>query len=147
AKLPERGLVGVVAVDVAERLHQPRERVAIDAAVPLDALVCARAELVERPARLGDADDRHGQPSAERHAVQGGKDLLVGEVARGAEENERVCGNCGHDMTFSMAARPGPGAVSVDSWCQDGRSKQRLPRYWSSSATSAVHPVWWLAPS
>ena len=56
----------------------------------LDAVAGAAAELLERPARLGDADDRHVEAAAPDHRLQRREDLLVGEVAGGAEEDERV---------------------------------------------------------
>ena len=61
AQALEGGGVGVVAVDVAQERAQLVERAAIEAAVMLEAVACARAQLLERPARLGDADDRHVQ--------------------------------------------------------------------------------------
>ena len=60
------------------------------AAVLLDALAGARPELLERPARSRDADDRHVELPAPHHRLERGEDLLVGEVAGGAEEDQRV---------------------------------------------------------
>src|SRR5262249_54811604 len=50
-------------------------------------------ELVQGPARLCDADDRHIERAAAHHALERREDLLVREVARGAEEHERVRAN------------------------------------------------------
>ena len=47
-------------------------------------------ELVERPAGLGDADDRHLEPAAPRQRLQRREDLLVREVAGGAEKDQRI---------------------------------------------------------
>ncbi len=82
--------VVVVAVDVAQPGDEPLERRRVEAAVLLDALAGASPELLESPARLRDPDDRHVETSAPAHRLQGGEDLLVGEVASGAEEDERV---------------------------------------------------------
>ncbi len=51
----------------------------------------ARAcEVVEPPVGEGDADDGDAERAAGYHAVEGREDELVGEVARRAEEDERV---------------------------------------------------------
>ena len=49
-----------------------------------------RLELVEIPARLGHADHRHVEVAALHHRLQRREDLLVGQIARGAEEHQRV---------------------------------------------------------
>ena len=63
AELLADGLEGrrvvVVAVDVAQQAGQLVERRRIEAAVLLEAVPRARLELVEVPAGLGHADDRH----------------------------------------------------------------------------------------
>ena len=51
--------VVVVAVDVAQQAAELVEGRGIEAAVFLDAVACPRPELVEVPAGLGHADDRH----------------------------------------------------------------------------------------
>ena len=47
-------------------------------------------ELVEVPSGLGDADDRNVQRAALNHRLQRREDLLVGKIAGGAEEDQRV---------------------------------------------------------
>jgi hypothetical protein len=84
----EGGRVGVVAVDVAQQREQLGEGVGIRAAALLDALLGAGLELLEPPALLGDADDGRVEHAAPHHALQRGEDLLEGEVARGAVEDE-----------------------------------------------------------
>src|SRR5262245_61137862 len=91
AEFFERFLLPVVAIDVGERAHQRGERLAVDATVLLDAVLRARAKLIERPAGLGDADYWHVEVPAPRHAMQGRKDLLVGEVTCCTEEHEGIC--------------------------------------------------------
>ena len=47
-------------------------------------------QLLARPGRPRDADHRHVELAAPRHRLQRGKDLLVGEIAGDAEEDQRV---------------------------------------------------------
>ena len=61
-----------------------------EAAVLLEAVAGARAELLDAPTRLGDADHRHMQVAALEHCLQRREDLLVREIAGGAEEDEGV---------------------------------------------------------
>ena len=49
------------------------------------ALNCSRS-----PAGFGHADDRHVQMAPFDHGLQCGKDLLVGQIARGSEEHQGV---------------------------------------------------------
>jgi hypothetical protein len=46
--------------------------------------------LVEIPAGLGHTDHRHVEAAAFQHRLQRVEDLLVGQVARGAEEDQGV---------------------------------------------------------
>ena len=83
--------VGVVAVDVAEAGGQRRERGLVDPAAVLgQAGPRALDELRERPPGLRDAHDRKIQVPASGHRLQRREDLLVGEIARRAEEHQRV---------------------------------------------------------
>src|SRR5207247_1781879 len=84
------GRVGVVAVDVPEQRHQPREGLLIEAPVLLDALPGPLPQLLQPPTRPGDADDRHVEVAVADHRLQRREDLLVREVAGGAEEDQRV---------------------------------------------------------
>ena len=94
AELLAEGDVGrgsaVVTADVAEPLHQLREDRLVEAVVVLDALSGARAELLDRPLRPGNADDGHLKVPTTFHRVERWKDLLVNEVAGGPEEDQRV---------------------------------------------------------
>ena len=80
----------IVAVDVLKQSGQFGERRTVQASVLLDAFLRPRAQLVERPARLGHADDRHSEVAALGHRLQRGEDLLVCQIARRPEEHERV---------------------------------------------------------
>ena len=62
AQLDEGRRVVVVAVDIAQQLHQPLQRRRVGAAVMLQAVRRARLQLIQGPAGLGDADDRDVQP-------------------------------------------------------------------------------------
>src|SRR5262249_39594909 len=84
----ERARLPVVAIDVAQQPAQLRERHGIESAVLLDAVAGSRPELVQRPARFRHADDRHIEMAAFHHRLQSGKDFLVGEIARRAEEHQ-----------------------------------------------------------
>ena len=62
AQRSEGGGVVVVAVDVAQQTEELAEGVGIDVlAGLLEAVLRARLQLIEGPAGLGDADDRHGR--------------------------------------------------------------------------------------
>ena len=68
------------------------------AAVLLEAVARPGLELVEVPAGLGHADHRHVEVAALHHRLQRREDLLVGQVAGGAEEHQRVgVGSVVHD--------------------------------------------------
>ncbi len=85
-----RGVV-VVAVHVAELLRQLREGLGVDAAAVLGhAGPRALHELLAVPARPRHADHRDVEPAAAGQRLEGREDLLVGEVAGGAEEDEGV---------------------------------------------------------
>src|SRR5882724_9151095 len=88
---PEGVLIRIVAVDVHQPGSERREGSLVHpASVLLDAVAGARPELVERPAGAGHRDDGHIQVTPASHRVQGREDLLVGEVARRPEEDERI---------------------------------------------------------
>src|ERR1700730_4653281 len=86
----ERRRVPVVAVHIAQQSRQLVERRGIQPAVLLDAVARAGAELVDAPARLRHADDRHVEMAAFHHRLQRRKDLLEGQVARRPEEHQGI---------------------------------------------------------
>ena len=71
-----------------------------------DAVAGARLQLLEVPGVEGDADHRLGQRALGDHLVKRRKYLLVGEVAGGAEEHQRV-------GPFLAHARASPVAVTM----------------------------------
>ena len=90
-QLSERGWIVVVAVDVPKQLHQTTKRVVVyPTPVFGEAGARALAQLFDRPARLGDADDRDPEGPMADHVLQRREDLLVGEIAGRTEEDERV---------------------------------------------------------
>jgi hypothetical protein len=68
----------------------------------------ARLQLIERPSRLGNTDDRYIESFVTNQSLQRGKNLLVGEVARGTKENDRIGGRVAHSRGF-----PGRGLLDV----------------------------------
>src|SRR5215469_8443710 len=90
AKRGERCRVLIVAVDVAQQADQLFESGGIQPAVFLQAVFRASAELIKAPSGFGYADYRNVEVSSLHHRLQRWKNLLVGEIACGAEENQRV---------------------------------------------------------
>ena len=94
---PEGRRVVVVAVHVAEERQQLGELRLVDAAAVVhEAVAGPGAELLQVPARLRDPDHRHVEVTAPDQGHEGREDLLVGEVARRAEEDQRVRSRGGH---------------------------------------------------
>src|SRR6185369_1720837 len=120
------GGLAVVAVDVAQQLGELGEGVGVGAAAVLgDALPRTFDELVAIPAGARNADHRHGHPAALHQALQGGEDLLVGEVAGGAEEDEgvRLRALLGHYLaSFFSTCPPKPKRMAEST------------RFWKSSS-------------
>src|SRR5215470_16900273 len=96
----------VVAVHVAEERGELGEGRRIDApAVLLQAVLGARLELIQPPARLGHPDHRHVEVATLDHSLERGKDLLVREVASGPKEDQRV-GMCGAHVPAGFSRWP-----------------------------------------
>ena len=73
-----------------------------ETAVLLDAVVRPRLELVQGPPGPAHADHRHIQMAAAHHALERREDLLVRQVARGAEEDKGVAVKFAHEsLSFS----------------------------------------------
>ena len=68
--------------------------VGIQAAVLGQAIFSSRAELLQGPAGLGYADHGDIQVAAQNHLLQGRENLLISEVACGAEEDQCVREHC-----------------------------------------------------
>jgi hypothetical protein len=86
----ERRRIGVVAADVAQQARELAEGVGVEGAVLLDALPGAGAELLQRPALLRHPDHRDVEMPPLHQRLQRREYLLVGEVARRSEEDQRV---------------------------------------------------------
>ena len=78
------------------------------------------------PARLGDADHRHVEMAAPDHRLQRREDLLVGQVAGGAEEDQRVRARGGHRC--SAARRPSRGGRRTESASPRAPCSRSRPR-------------------
>ena len=99
----KRGRVVVVAVHIAQQAAQLVERRGVESAVVLEAVARPGPELVEVPAGLGHADDRHVEVAAFHHRLQRREDFLVGQIARGAEEDQGVGMGMSHRHVLSSA--------------------------------------------
>jgi hypothetical protein len=99
----ERRRVLVVAVDVPQQAAELVERRGIETSVLLEAVTGAGLELVEVPARLGHADHRHAKVPTLEHRLQRREDLLVGQVARGAEEHQGVGASPGRHLSAGFS--------------------------------------------
>jgi hypothetical protein len=105
AQTGKRGRIAVVAVDVAQTTLQAGERVGMHAAVSLDAVPHARLQLLERPAGLRHADDGELEVAVPGQRLEGGKNLLVGEIAGRPEEHQRVGRLVAHQNIERTASR------------------------------------------
>ena len=103
AQLLKRGRIFVVAIDIPQKPRQLFPSTGIDAAaVFFEAVFRARFQLVQIPARFRDADHRHIEVTAFDHRLQRRENLLVGEVAGGAKENQSVGLHCSHVRHSSL---------------------------------------------
>ena len=84
------GGIIVVAVDIPKQSGEFFEGSGIEPAVLLEAVLGSGLQLIQIPACLGHADDRHVEVAAFQHRLQRGENLLVGKVARRSEKDERV---------------------------------------------------------
>jgi hypothetical protein len=62
------------------------------------------AKLIEIPSSFGHPDYRDVKVSSLYHGLQGRENLLVSQIAGGAEENERVRVGISHDFRLLQAA-------------------------------------------
>ena len=102
AQRRERGRLLIIAIHVMQQSRQLGERRRVEAAVLLDAVARPRLELVRGPAGPGHADHWHIQMAAADHALERREDLLVRQVALGAEEDKGVAVKFAHgSLSFS----------------------------------------------
>src|SRR5215469_8302397 len=84
----EGSCVFIVTTNIAQQAAQLVEGHRIDpAAVFLDAVFRARSELIDIPTRLRYPDNRHVEVAPFNHRLERRKDFLVGQIARGTEED------------------------------------------------------------
>ena len=110
AQLGEGLRVGVVAVDVLQPCRKLVEHRLVELLAVLlgrlpHAVERALAQLLHRPAGQRHADHRHLQVAVARHRQQRREDLLVGQVAGGAEENQCIRAGCRHRGSVSGESR------------------------------------------
>ncbi len=114
AQLGECGGIVVVAIDIAQQVHQSLLHLWIAATVVLQAVRRALLELIQIPSGLRDADDWDVQAFVAHQSKQRWEDLLVSQIAGGAEEDDGVRWLVGHRLTllcrglFDVAAEREP---------------------------------------
>ena len=86
----ERRRIAVVAVNILEQAGQFLERHPIEPSVFFHAIARAGTKLLEGPAGPGHTDHRHVELTALRQRLKRRKDLLVGQIAGGAEKDQRI---------------------------------------------------------
>jgi hypothetical protein len=82
--------IAVVTGHIPKAGGHPIEDHGIDVPFCGDALFRARPQLLVGPGLLCKAKHRNVQLAAPGHRIEGGEDLLEGEVARGPKQHERV---------------------------------------------------------
>jgi hypothetical protein len=83
--------VFVIPINITQEPAQFIERRRIDSPpVFLDAVSRPRSKLINIPTCLGHPDNRHVEVAAFDHRLQRRKDFLVGEIATGTEEDQRI---------------------------------------------------------
>src|SRR5262249_40171800 len=117
-----------------------RERRRVEPAVPRHAVARAGPHLVESPPRLRHTDDGHVEVAAARHRLQGREDLLVGEVAGGAEEDEGVGARGGRTLRhgFFSAWPPNSNRMAESKRSWNSASPRELKRSKSEAARTCA---------
>jgi hypothetical protein len=83
--------VFVVAVNITQQATQLVKGCRLDSSpVFLDAAPRPGSELIDIPTCLGHPDYRHVEVAPFDHRLQRRKDFLVGQIARGTEEDQRI---------------------------------------------------------
>ena len=101
-RLIGRGVV-VIAIDIAQQTAQLVVSRRIQSTVLLEAVAGPCPEPVEVPAGLGYADDWHFEVATFQHRLQRREDLLVGQIARRAEEDQGVGVGIAHHTLVARA--------------------------------------------
>src|SRR5580704_14622384 len=86
----ERSRIVVIAVDIIQEFDKASEVSVAEAPAMLETVFGARPKLFEAPAGFGHADDGDIEAFVANEALQGREDLLIGEIAGRAEEDEGV---------------------------------------------------------
>ena len=138
----ERCRVLVVAGDVLQIGGKLSERLFVNPAVFVQTVAGPRPKVIEVPGP-GHADDRDIEVTTLDHRLQRRKDLLVGEVARDAEDNQCIRGGCHPDAPFSCAAPisrwpPNPCRIADRSLSAKSASPRELKRSYSAALRTGV---------
>src|SRR5207302_1696695 len=96
----ECGRVVVIAVHVAQQAAQFLECSGVKPAMFFEAIFRPGLELVEVPARFGDADDRQIKVAALQHRLESREDFLVSQVASGAKKHQSIGVGCIHGLSL-----------------------------------------------
>ena len=98
--------VGVIAIHIVKQAQELLERIGVDVpAMGFNAVRRATLKLVEIPALLGHSDNGGRQALVANEAIERWKDLLIGKIARGAEEDERVGNLLGRTRHYAFFSR------------------------------------------
>jgi hypothetical protein len=104
-QLVESGLISIVAAYVVQKSGQFRECLFID--LPhsgLDAVMGTLPQLLHRPVVVSDPDDRFVEAAMPDHRVKRRENLLVGEIACCAEQDQHVGSGFVHGGSLRLPA-------------------------------------------
>jgi hypothetical protein len=108
AQGPKRCRVRIIPVNVAQQSRELVEGGGINAsAVLLETVAGASLQLIQIPACLGHTDHGNIEVPALQHRLQRREDLLVRQVAGGAEEDQRIGMGVAHRMSLSVLSFAG----------------------------------------
>jgi hypothetical protein len=105
------GRVLVISVHIAQQIVELLGSGGINSTVLFQAVVGPRPELLDVPTRFGNTDNRHIKVAALYHCLQCRKNLLVSQVAGGAEKYQGIGMETAHcHSPFRSVARVSPPA-------------------------------------
>src|SRR5688572_8192483 len=112
----ERFRLAVIAVDVAHELREARVGVFVDAVLAaVEAVANSLAQSLDARSAARDADHGNVELAVLHEALERRKNLLVREVARDAEDHERIRLFPGHGVLYRLGA-PGRSTWPPNSW-------------------------------
>src|SRR4029077_5738900 len=90
AKHSEGRWILIVTVHIPQKADELFESGKIGPTMFLQAVLCARGQLIEIPSSFCDSDHGNVEVPSFHHRLQGRENLFVGEIAGGAKKNECV---------------------------------------------------------